>query len=205
MTLERCDTKTLKYRIFGEAVPLGRVRAANIGGHIRTYTPAKSAEEKAAVRAIAQQAMVEQCWKMPSEDMPIKVELTIKCKCPLAKAKWLHTAAAKGIVVPLTKPDIDNVAKLYLDAMNEVVFPDDKQVYQIVISKQYLSEQDLEQGLGPYVEVKVTGYYLNYGDIKLQCARPTGKHINKPKPKANPAPAVKRKRGRPPKNKKEGE
>lgn len=207
MSLEKFDTKTLKYRVFGEPVALGRVRAANVGGHIRTYTPAKSAEEKAAVRAIAQQAMVEQCWKMPSVDMPIKVELTIKCKCPLAKAKWLHTAAAKGIVVPLTKPDVDNVLKLYLDAMNEVVFPDDKQVYQIVVSKQYLSEQDLEQGLGPYIEVEVTGYYLNYGDIKLQCVKPIGKRSDKPKPKpkADPNPAVKRKRGRPPKQKKEGE
>ena len=205
MTLEKFDTKTLKYRVFGEPVALGRVRAANIGGHIRTYTPAKSAEEKAAVRAIAQQAMVEQCWKMPSVDMPIKVELVINCKCPLTKAQWIHTAAGKGIIVPLTKPDVDNILKLYLDAMNEVVFPDDKQVFQITVKKQYLSKQDLEEGLGPYIEVKVTGYYLNYGDIKLQCAKPIGKRVKKSKPKTDPAPAVKRKRGRPPKQKKEGE
>lgn len=208
MTIDKCDTKTLKYRVLGEAIPLGRVRAANIGGRIRTYTPQKSVEEKAAVRAIVQQAMAEQEWKVPSQDMPVKVELTIRCKCPLAKARWVHAAAAKGLIVPLSaKGDVDNVLKLYLDAMNEIVFPDDKQVYKAVVTREYLTEKDLEKGLGPYVECVVTGYYLNYGEIKVQCAQPTthkSKRVAANKPKPTPDPAVKRKRGRP-KKKKEGE
>ena len=102
MTVEKCDTKTLKFMVLGEAIPLGRPRAVSKGGCIRTYTPQKSVEEKAAVRAIVQQAMVEQEWKMPSQDMPIKVELTIRCKCPLAKAKWVHAAAREGLIVPLS-------------------------------------------------------------------------------------------------------
>ena len=53
MTIEKCDTKTLKFRVFGEAIPLGRVRAVSVGGRIRTYTPQKSVEEKAAVRGCA--------------------------------------------------------------------------------------------------------------------------------------------------------
>lgn len=209
MKLEKCDTKTLKFRVFGEAIPLGRPRAVSIGGRIRTYTPQKSIQEKAAVRAIVQQAMVEQEWKMPSQDMPIKVELTIRCKCPLAKAKWVHAAARQGLIVPLSaKGDVDNVLKLYLDAMNEVVFPDDKQVFNAVVTREYLTEKDLEEGLGPYCECVVTGYYLNYGDIKVQCAQPTAhkskRNTAKPKLNPNPDPAVKRKRGRP-KKKKEGE
>lgn len=209
MTVEKCEGKTLKFRVFGEAIPLGRPRAVSIGGRIRTYTPQKSIQEKAAVRAIVQQAMVEQEWKMPSQDMPIKVELTIRCKCPLAKAKWVHAAARQGLIVPLSaKGDVDNVLKLYLDAMNEVVFPDDKQVFKAVVTREYLTEKDLEEGLGPYCECVVTGYYLNYGDIKVQCAQPTAhkskRNTAKPKLNPNPDPAVKRKRGRP-KKKKEGE
>ena len=189
MTIEKCDTKTLKFRVFGEAIPLGRVRAVSVGGRIRTYTPQKSVEEKAAVRAIVQQAMEEQHWKVPSQDMPIKVELVIKCECPKSRAFWIHTAAAKGLIVPLAgKGDVDNILKLYLDAMNKVVFPDDKQVFQATVTREYLSQNDLENGLGPYVEVKVTGFYLNYGNIKIKCA-------------LKRAPGG----GRPPKKKKEGE
>lgn len=184
MTIEKCDTKTLKFRVLGEAIPLGRVRAVSVGGRIRTYTPQKSVEEKAAVRAIAQQAMAEQGWKMPSVDMPIKVEVVIKCECPKSRSFWIHSAAAKGFIVPLAgKGDVDNILKLYLDAMNNVVFPDDKQVFKAVVTREYLSQEDLDKGLGPYVEVKVTGYYLNYGDIKMQCAYKRGPGGGRPKKK----------------------
>lgn len=184
MTVEKCDTKTLKFMVLGEAIPLGRPRAVSKGGCIRTYTPQKSVEEKAAVRAVAQQAMAEQYWKMPSQDMPIKVELTIKCECPKSRAFWIHAAAAKGLIVPLAgKGDVDNILKLYLDAMNKVVFPDDKQVFQATVTREYLSQEDLDKGLGPYVAVKVTGYYLNYGEIKTLCAHTRAKGAGRPKKK----------------------
>ena len=35
----------------------------------------------------------------------------------------------------ITKPDVDNVAKIFLDAMNEVVFVDDKAVTTLLVKK----------------------------------------------------------------------
>jgi Holliday junction resolvase RusA-like endonuclease len=38
---------------------------------------------------------------------------------------------------PCKKPDIDNIAKTYLDAMNGVIFVDDTQVIDLHVKKLY--------------------------------------------------------------------
>lgn len=47
---------------------------------------------------------------------------------------------------PTKKPDIDNICKIYMDAMNGVVYPDDKQVVAVAMQKRY----------GEYAVVNVT-------------------------------------------------
>ena len=36
---------------------------------------------------------------------------------------------------PYRKPDVDNVAKIFRDAMNSVVYPDDRMVTQLHVAK----------------------------------------------------------------------
>ena len=45
------------------------------------------------------------------------------------------------------KPDVDNIAKIILDGLNEVAYKDDNQVVELVVHKTY-AEQD-------YVEVEI--------------------------------------------------
>ena len=49
----------------------------------------------------------------------------------------------------MMKPDIDNVIKAALDAMNDVVYDDDKQVFELVVSKRYTESCE------GYIEVEV--------------------------------------------------
>ena len=42
-----------------------------------------------------------------------------------------------GNLSPTRKPDIDNIAKSILDAMNKFVFKDDNQVSKLLIEKKY--------------------------------------------------------------------
>lgn len=151
-------TKKLQFTVLGEAVGQQRVRFSTQFGKGRAHEPAKSNVEKMVVRAMCQQAIDEQHWSVPSPDMPVKVEITINCICPKSKAQWIKAAAAKRLIVPLSKPDVDNVIKLYLDALNHVAYPDDKQVFDIAVKRQY--------GEVASVDVCITGYYLNYGDIR---------------------------------------
>lgn len=153
-----CGTKVLKFMVLGDPVGQGRPRFTTINGHPKAYDAKQSREEKATVRLIAQEAMKEQGWTFPSQDMPIKVEIVSYRRVPKSTQRWLAEAGIGGDVVPLTKPDTDNVVKLYLDAMNSVVYPDDKQVFDLHIVKAY--------GAEPRTEVTVTGYYLDLGAIK---------------------------------------
>lgn len=153
-----CGKKVLKFTVLGDPVGQGRPRFTTIGGHVKAYDTKESRNEKAVVRLAAQQAMEKQSWTFPSSDMPIKVEIISYRKAPKSAQRWFNEAGLHGDIVPLTKPDTDNISKLYLDAMNSVVYPDDKQVYDLRICKAY-SEQ-------PRTEVVVTGYYLNLGEIK---------------------------------------
>lgn len=153
-----CGKKILRFKVMGEPVGQGRPRFTTISGHVRAYEPKGSTEEKAAIRLMAQQAMAEQGWSLPSPEMPLKVEIKSCRKAPSGRQKWFAEAGLLEAVMPLGKPDGDNIVKLYLDAMNGVVYPDDKQVYDIHIIKMYAD--------APYTEVVVTGYYQNMGEVK---------------------------------------
>ena len=38
---------------------------------------------------------------------------------------------------PIKKPDIDNIVKIILDAMNEIAFKDDTQITKLNVEKKY--------------------------------------------------------------------
>ena len=42
-----------------------------------------------------------------------------------------------GMIKPTKKPDCDNIAKIVLDSLNGIAFMDDKQVVNLVVTKNY--------------------------------------------------------------------
>ena len=40
-------------------------------------------------------------------------------------------------LLPLKKPDCDNIAKIILDSLNGVLYDDDKQITSIIVYKKY--------------------------------------------------------------------
>jgi Holliday junction resolvase RusA-like endonuclease len=56
--------------------------------------------------------------------------------------------ALGGAVLPVGKPDLDNLLKAVLDAINAIVFADDSQVVSLLASKTY--------GARPQVSVSVS-------------------------------------------------
>ena len=56
---------------------------------------------------------------------------------PANWTKKVRAAALAGEVVPTVKPDWDNLGKIVSDAMNDVVYKDDCQIFEAHISKRY--------------------------------------------------------------------
>lgn len=104
-----------------QPVPKGRPRFTR-GGH--TYTPARTKN--------AEKEIIEELKKQWSQE-PLETALIIDLTFYLPMPKYL-----KGKVVKHTKrPDADNLAKLVLDAMNEIIFKDDSQITYLKVKKLY--------------------------------------------------------------------
>lgn len=93
------DYITLKFA--GDPVPKGRPRMGK-GGHVYTPSAVRVAEDAIRWQAIAQGAKV---------DADHELEVTVIAQCPSRK-----------------RVDVDNLAKLVLDALNGVAFADDVQI-----------------------------------------------------------------------------
>ena len=51
------------------------------------------------------------------------------------------TKKTKELISPIKKPDIDNIGKVMLDALNKIAFKDDNQVTKLEVEKKYNDEE----------------------------------------------------------------
>ena len=123
----------IQFTVPGTPVPKGRPRSFVRGGKVGHYTPKKTADYEKAVRMLAQAAMG--CRKPING--AVAVEITLFLTPPKSWSIKKRNAAMSGEIFPTATPDIDNCTKAIFDAMNDVVFDDDKQVVDLVVSKRY--------------------------------------------------------------------
>jgi Holliday junction resolvase RusA-like endonuclease len=78
---------------------------------------------------------------------PVRVSIEARFVPATSWPKWKQAAACQGLICHTSKPDVDNLAKAALDAINGVVFVDDQQVFEVTVRKTY--------GPSPVVEITV--------------------------------------------------
>lgn len=71
------------------------------------------------------------------ENKPLKSVIDVYLSLPKSFSKKKTEQALKGEIRPLTKPDADNIAKNINDALNGIVYPDDKQITCLQVNKVY--------------------------------------------------------------------
>lgn len=133
-------TFMLTYIVYGEPVGKGRPRFARRGKFTSTYTPQKTKAYEDEIRMMAKAAM----GASEPLDTPMTVAIYIRVGIPASYSKQKHKDALAGIIKPMKKPDLDNVAKCFLDSMNEIVYLDDKQVVNLHVTKVYAETPAVE-------------------------------------------------------------
>lgn len=73
----------------------------------------------------------------------IGIDIVAYMKIPKNTSKIKESKMLDGAISPTKKPDIDNIAKVVLDALNKMVFKDDNQICKISVEKKYGKEEKL--------------------------------------------------------------
>jgi Holliday junction resolvase RusA-like endonuclease len=133
-------TFMVTYIVYGEPVGKGRPRFARRGKFTSTYTPQKTKTYEDEIRLMAKAAM----GASEPLETPMTVAIYIRVGIPASYSKQKRKDALAGIIKPMKKPDLDNVAKCFLDSMNEIVYLDDKQVINLHVTKVYAETPAVE-------------------------------------------------------------
>ena len=126
-------TFMLTYMVEGNPIGKGRPKFARRGNFVSTYTPTKTRDYETVIKEAAQKAM----GSNELLETPVTVAIYITVPIPQSYSKKRTEACLKDIERPIKKPDIDNIAKCFLDAMNDIVYKDDTQVLTLHVTKVY--------------------------------------------------------------------
>ena len=145
MNQERRE-KMITFMVHGEARGQGRPRAAIRGRHATVYEKAEDKSYKGLIQFSALKALREQGLTFPivPDGRGISVWLFIYKLPPKSFSKKKQKACLNGDMLPRSKPDADNVAKIFLDAMNKVIYRDDSDVTELIVRKSYSQHEGVQ-------------------------------------------------------------
>lgn len=140
---------SVELNILGDPMGKQRPRYSSYGGFVRTYTPQKTINYESLIAYAYNQKYGK---LMFDKNIPIKA--TITAYFGLSKTdygkKGLNKSGKEKMEIgyAMKKPDIDNIVKVVLDALNSICFVDDNQISCVVSNKLYTLET-------PRVEIKL--------------------------------------------------
>lgn len=125
------------FEIPGKAEGKGRPRFTR-NGH--TYTPDKTRLYEDRVRA-----SYKQLFKEPPTDEAVTISIIVI----MTPAKSLSKKKRAELMEhpPIKKPDVDNIAKIILDALNGIAWMDDKQVCSLSVCKAWGDKETVLVGI----------------------------------------------------------
>jgi len=118
----------------GKGRPIAGMKFVKGGGRLPSLrTPEKTVAYEGLVAHAGHVAMAGR----PLLTGPVSMVVRIDCQMPKSFSKAKRAAALAGTVRPTTKPDSSNVLKGLEDGLNGVVWVDDVQAVEHVVSKRY--------------------------------------------------------------------
>lgn len=129
-TSTRCshDLKTMRFEVAGEVIGKGRPRFTRSG---RTYTPKKTQDYEKVIKT----AYLSKYSYLSKKSLRIKIIAYLEVAKSHSKVK--KTKMLANQLQCTKKPDIDNITKVVLDALNKVAYLDDTQVVELAIIKRW--------------------------------------------------------------------
>lgn len=127
--------------------PKGKARARTVrtgGGQTFSYTP----EGTVLYENLVKISFSETGEKPFDADQSLHVSMTAYYPIPKSASRKKKEEMSAGRIRPAKKPDIDNIIKSVLDALNGVAYHDDTQVVAVFAEKYYSDTPRVEVEIG---------------------------------------------------------
>jgi Holliday junction resolvase RusA-like endonuclease len=126
----------VKFTVPGEPKAKARPRMSTKTG--RAYTPSET---------IQYENLVKVCY-MESKQLKlegqIEAQITAFYGIPKSASKKKKEQMLQGLIRPVKKPDVDNIAKTVLDSLNKIAYDDDSQIVECIVQKFYSDNPRVE-------------------------------------------------------------
>ena len=129
----------LSFSVPGTPRGKGRPRFTIINGHVSTYTPRETRDYEEYVR----ECFLLQCGQKTLTG-PVSVCITACFEPPRSVSKKIRQGMLRGEIPHTRKPDLDNIGKAVLDALNKIAYKDDSQITKLKITKQYSETPEIK-------------------------------------------------------------
>ena len=126
-------------------VPMSKLRhrSAIRNSKIILYTPSKTKKYEDTIKLYARTVM----GARPPLKCPLEMEITFSFLPPKSWSQKKKDEAIEGGVSHCSKPDLDNLIKAIKDALNNIVYEDDRLICKVKAFKKYAKENSI------YIEV----------------------------------------------------
>lgn len=128
----------INFTVFGEPRGKGRPRFSK-SGHTYTDSETRNYENK----IIAYYRKAHGAFQFP-ETAFVSVDVMAYLPIPKSATKARRAGMEAGTILPSRKPDVDNIEKAVLDALNGIAYKDDSRVCRTSCAKFYGAEPRLE-------------------------------------------------------------
>lgn len=139
----------IRFIVDGKPLGKGRPRFANRGGFTRAYTPQKTIDYEDRIKDAFLSSR--DAFKQPSPH-PVWVTIIARFKPPKSASKAKRKSMLDKVTSYTKKPDLDNIAKIVCDALNNVAYLDDSQIVRMTLFKSYGEEEYLDIHIGEFLD-----------------------------------------------------
>lgn len=126
-----------EFEVPGKITGKARPRVNTITG--RAYTPENTKDYEMLIK----QYFKVKYPRYETLEGRIKVKIIAYFAIPKSTSKNQREKMLKNDISPTKKPDIDNIIKIILDALNKMAFKDDSQITKLDIEKVYSEEEKI--------------------------------------------------------------
>ena len=127
-----------EFEVPGKIIGKGRPRLNSYTGSV--YTPTRTKDYE----TLVEQYFLLKYPRFKPFEGRVQVEISALFEIPKSTKKADRELMLENKINPTKKPDIDNIVKIILDAMNGIAFKDDTQITKLNVEKIYAMQEAIK-------------------------------------------------------------